>query len=203
MSNPSSGAEGGLQIRRDNGVTSSSSAAARAMPPSPGRRQIQNHRGSTHLSLDCLRPFGPMASFGNSLGPGAPFAPGSSGPRGRPIVAAHARRHAGSEPGAGGGAVRGGDERAGEDPHRPEVRPEGRAGGAGGTRGAEDHGVHGLAAAAGSRVDSGGCCFVYRPGCAHDVQRITWTPLPDGRLRQHWEASKDGGATLTTSFNGL
>src|SRR4029078_8264191 len=27
-------------------------------------------------SLDCLRPFGLMASFGNSAGPPAPFAPG-------------------------------------------------------------------------------------------------------------------------------
>lgn len=37
---------------------------------------------------------------------------------------------------------------------------------------------------------------------ASDVQRITWTPLPDGRVRQHWQASKDGGATWTTSFDG-
>ena len=33
-------------------------------------------------SLDCLRPFGLMASFGNASGPVAPFAPGSLGPKG-------------------------------------------------------------------------------------------------------------------------
>lgn len=33
-------------------------------------------------------------------------------------------------------------------------------------------------------------------------QRITWTPLPDGRVRQHWEVSKDGGRSWTTSFDG-
>ncbi len=33
-------------------------------------------------SLDCLRPFGLMASFGNSSGPVAPFAPGLLGPKG-------------------------------------------------------------------------------------------------------------------------
>ena len=33
-------------------------------------------------SLECLRPFGLMASFGNSSGPVAPFAPGSLGAKG-------------------------------------------------------------------------------------------------------------------------
>jgi len=33
-------------------------------------------------SLDCLRPFGLLASFGNSSGPVAPFAPGILGPKG-------------------------------------------------------------------------------------------------------------------------
>jgi NADPH2:quinone reductase len=33
-------------------------------------------------SLDCLRPFGLMASFGNSSGPVSPFAPGILGPKG-------------------------------------------------------------------------------------------------------------------------
>ena len=35
-----------------------------------------------------------------------------------------------------------------------------------------------------------------------DVQRITWTPLPVGRVRQHWQSSKDGGTTWTTAFDG-
>src|SRR4029077_6050118 len=33
-------------------------------------------------SLDCLRPFGLLASFGNSSGPVPPFAPGSLGAKG-------------------------------------------------------------------------------------------------------------------------
>ena len=33
-------------------------------------------------SLDCLRPFGLMASFGNASGPVAPFSPGILGPKG-------------------------------------------------------------------------------------------------------------------------
>jgi hypothetical protein len=35
-----------------------------------------------------------------------------------------------------------------------------------------------------------------------DVQRITWTPLPDGRVRQHWESTEDGGRSWTTVFDG-
>jgi hypothetical protein len=36
-----------------------------------------------------------------------------------------------------------------------------------------------------------------------NVQRITWTPLPDGRVRQHWESTVDGGKTWTTQFDGF
>jgi len=32
--------------------------------------------------------------------------------------------------------------------------------------------------------------------------RGTWTPLPDGRVRQFFEQSTDGGATWTTWFDG-
>ena len=35
------------------------------------------------------------------------------------------------------------------------------------------------------------------------LQRITWTPNPDGTVRQHWQQSTDGGATWTTAFDGL
>jgi hypothetical protein len=38
---------------------------------------------------------------------------------------------------------------------------------------------------------------------APTLHRITWTPLPEGRVRQHWEASQDGGATWRTLFDGL
>jgi hypothetical protein len=35
------------------------------------------------------------------------------------------------------------------------------------------------------------------------LQRITWTPLPDGRVRQLWEASTDGGRGWTIVFDGI
>jgi hypothetical protein len=35
-----------------------------------------------------------------------------------------------------------------------------------------------------------------------NVQRITWTPLDDGGVRQHWESTADGGKTWTTAFDG-
>lgn len=35
-----------------------------------------------------------------------------------------------------------------------------------------------------------------------NVQRITWTPLDDGRVRQHWEATTDGGKAWSTVFDG-
>jgi len=33
--------------------------------------------------------------------------------------------------------------------------------------------------------------------------RMTFTPRPDGTIRQHWENSIDGGATWQTSFDGI
>ncbi|MGE0351599.1 MAG: hypothetical protein AB7I33_14015 [Gemmatimonadales bacterium] len=33
--------------------------------------------------------------------------------------------------------------------------------------------------------------------------RVTWTPRPDGAVRQLWEVSRDGGATWGTVFDGL
>lgn len=33
-------------------------------------------------------------------------------------------------------------------------------------------------------------------------QRITWTPNPDGTVRQFWEVTKDQGKTWTSSFDG-
>ena len=38
---------------------------------------------------------------------------------------------------------------------------------------------------------------------ANPLNRITWTPNPDGSVRQHWEQSTDGGSTWTTAFDGL
>ncbi len=37
---------------------------------------------------------------------------------------------------------------------------------------------------------------------AKAVNEITWTPQPDGSVRQHWRVSADGGKTWTTSFDG-
>lgn len=41
------------------------------------------------------------------------------------------------------------------------------------------------------------------PGTGTQQERITWTPNPDGSVRQHWEQSGDGGKTWTTAFDGL
>lgn len=40
-----------------------------------------------------------------------------------------------------------------------------------------------------------------KPG-DRSVQRITWTPNPDGSVRQLWESSDDGGATYRVAFDG-
>lgn len=34
------------------------------------------------------------------------------------------------------------------------------------------------------------------------ADRVTWTPNPDGTVRQLWEKSVDGGATWTVAFDG-
>jgi hypothetical protein len=34
-------------------------------------------------------------------------------------------------------------------------------------------------------------------------ERITWTQLPGGVVRQHWQTTSDGGATWATAFDGL
>jgi len=33
--------------------------------------------------------------------------------------------------------------------------------------------------------------------------RITWSPEAEGRVRQHWQTSADGGKTYTTAFDGM
>lgn len=35
------------------------------------------------------------------------------------------------------------------------------------------------------------------------INRVTWTPNPDGSVRQFWETSNDGGETWTVAFDGL
>ena len=41
------------------------------------------------------------------------------------------------------------------------------------------------------------------PGGKTQQQRITWTPLPDGRVSQRWDTSDDGGKTWQVSFLGF
>lgn len=40
------------------------------------------------------------------------------------------------------------------------------------------------------------------PSGAVQRQRITWTPQPDGSVRQLWEGSTDDGQTWTVAFDG-
>ncbi|MFC1695504.1 hypothetical protein ACFL1C_05200 [Pseudomonadota bacterium] len=42
-----------------------------------------------------------------------------------------------------------------------------------------------------------------RDGSGMVQHRISWTPNPDGTVRQLWEASKDEGASWTVLFDGL
>lgn len=35
------------------------------------------------------------------------------------------------------------------------------------------------------------------------MHKLTFYPLPDGRVRQHWQQSRDGGATWVDAFDGL
>jgi hypothetical protein len=43
-----------------------------------------------------------------------------------------------------------------------------------------------------------------RPGAGQAVlHRIIWTPLTDGKVRQLWETSADGGKMWTQAFDGL
>jgi hypothetical protein len=51
--------------------------------------------------------------------------------------------------------------------------------------------------------DEGAMVMVDADRHTNPLNRITWTPNPDGTVRQHWEQSTDGGATWTTAFDGL
>lgn len=55
---------------------------------------------------------------------------------------------------------------------------------------------------AGSMVLSGEVLSTRQPGTTV-LHRITWEPLEDGRVRQHWEASRDDGETWGTLFEGF
>jgi NADPH2:quinone reductase len=98
-------------------------------------------------SLNCLRPFGLLASFGNASGPVPPFAPGILGTKGslyltRATLFTHIATREATQAMADDlfAVVR---QRPGEDPHRPAL-PAGR-GGAGAPRpgSAQDDGQYG------------------------------------------------------------
>lgn len=35
------------------------------------------------------------------------------------------------------------------------------------------------------------------------INRITWTPMPDGKVKQHWETSANTGKSWQNSFVGI
>ncbi|HEX2252780.1 MAG TPA: tetratricopeptide repeat protein [Thermoanaerobaculia bacterium] len=49
----------------------------------------------------------------------------------------------------------------------------------------------------------GGSMVLVGPAGGPPANRITWTPLAEGRVRQLWESSPDGGATWQVVFDGL
>jgi hypothetical protein len=44
---------------------------------------------------------------------------------------------------------------------------------------------------------------VTRDGAAEVQERITWSRLEGGRVKQHWQQSRDGGKTWTDAFVGI
>ena len=40
-------------------------------------------------------------------------------------------------------------------------------------------------------------------GAADAMHRITWEPRADGTVRQHWQASRDGGVSWSDVFDGI
>jgi hypothetical protein len=40
------------------------------------------------------------------------------------------------------------------------------------------------------------------PGGTEVLNRVAWTPNADGSVRQHWQSTRDGGATWSTAFDG-
>ena len=54
-------------------------------------------------------------------------------------------------------------------------------------------------------LDAKGAMVLSGPSSAPNeaaLNRVTWTPHPDGSVRQFWEVSKDGGATWSVVFDG-
>jgi NADPH2:quinone reductase len=98
-------------------------------------------------SLNCLRPFGLLASFGNASGPVPPFAPGMLGAKGslyltRQTLFTHIATREATQAMADDlfAVVQSG---AGQDPHRPALRAGRRGAGPSRPGSPQDHGQHG------------------------------------------------------------
>ncbi|MFZ9509974.1 MAG: quinone oxidoreductase family protein [Burkholderiaceae bacterium] len=85
------GTEAKCQLARDNGAefcinysTEDFGARVKEITGGAGVKVVYDSVGKDtwDKSLDCLQPFGLMASFGNASGPVPPFAPGILGPKG-------------------------------------------------------------------------------------------------------------------------
>ena len=85
------GSDAKCQLARDNGAefcinysTDDFAARVKEITGGQGVKVVYDSVGKDtwDKSLDCLRPFGLMASFGNASGPVAPFAPGILGNKG-------------------------------------------------------------------------------------------------------------------------
>jgi NADPH2:quinone reductase len=85
------GSDAKCQLVRDNGAahainynTEDFAARVKEITGGKGVKVVYDSVGKDtwDKSLDCLRPFGLMASFGNASGPVPPFAPGSLGAKG-------------------------------------------------------------------------------------------------------------------------
>ena len=135
-------------------------------------------------SLDCLRPFGLMAIFGNASGPGAAVQPRHAGAKGslyvtRPTLFTHIATRESTQAMADDlfAVVESGN---GEDPHRPAL-PAGR-GAAGAPRpgSAQDHRLHHADAL---KQDDGACYesmrgISYPARAAHSLRARRFVPLP-------------------------
>jgi NADPH:quinone reductase len=72
------------QLALDHGAAFAIVERVKAITDGQGVKVVYDSVGKDTFdgSLDCLRPFGLMASFGNASGPVPPFAPGILGPKG-------------------------------------------------------------------------------------------------------------------------
>ena len=134
-------------LRMPSTTTEDFAARVRTSPQARGVKVVYDSVGKDtwDKSLECLRPFGLMASFGNASGPVAPFAPGMLGAKGslyvtRQTLFTHIATRESTQAMADE-AVRRGGQWPGEDPHRPALPTCRCAAGAPRPGGAQDDGL--------------------------------------------------------------